>query len=235
MIGGEVRQAVMASDNSLARGIRYYNSKRYEQALRELLAVDEAISENVTLAYYTGLVLTKLERYEEALIYLEQVVSTSDSLMHVYQSRMILAYVYATTKRMQLAEYELKQLIDSGMESVQLYGSLGSVLYAMGRVPDAVDSLKRALEINPEYGGALNSLGFIYAQEGLDPAQAVQLCGRAVRLQPRNAAYLDSLAWALYKAGSTSEARESVRKALDLAPGNAEIAAHMRVIMEAQP
>ena len=224
----------MAPEDPLGRGINYYNSKRYEQALRELLTVEDAIAENVTLAYYTGLALTKLERYEEALIYLEQVVSTSDSLMHIYQSRMILAFVYATTNRMQLAEYELKQLIDSGMESVQLFGSLGTILYGMGRVQDAVDALNRALEINPEYAGALNSLGFICAQEDLDPARAVDLCKRAVRLRPRSAAYLDSLAWAHYKAGSIANARETVRKALDLAPGNPEIAAHMRVIMDAQ-
>ena len=111
--------------------------------------------------------------------------------------------------------------------------SPATILYAMGRVNDAVESLRKALDLNPEYSGALNSLGFIYAQEDLDAVRALDLCKKAVRLRPRNPAYLDSLGWAQYKSGTLGEARDTVRKALDLSPGNAEIASHMRTIIDA--
>ncbi len=216
---------------ALERGIRFYNSKRYEQALREFQQVEGEAAEDVTLAYYTGLTLAKLGRHEEALIPLEQVVSSSTSLMHVYQSRMILGYIYSVTGRGQLAQYELNQLLKAGLESVQLYGSLGHVLYTLGRVEEAVAALEKALELNGEYANALNSLGYIHAESGRHLDRAVELCRRAVRQQPRNPAYLDSLGWALYKKGNLSEARECLRKALDLAPRNSEIAAHMREVL----
>jgi tetratricopeptide (TPR) repeat protein len=220
---------------ALERGIRFYNSKRYEQALREFQEIEGEIPENVTLAYYTGLTLAKLERFEEALIPLEQVVTASTSLLHVYQSRMILAFIYAVTGRAELAVYELNQLLKAGLESVQLYGSLGHVLYALNRVDEAIAALEKALEINPEYANALNSLGFIYAERGTQLERAVDLCRRAARQQPRNPAYLDSFGWAQYRKGNLKEARETLRKALDLAPRNAEIAAHMREVLGRAP
>jgi tetratricopeptide (TPR) repeat protein len=219
----------------LERGIRFYNSKRYEQALRELRAIEGEIADNLTLAYYTGLTLAKLGRHEEALIPLEQVVSSSSSLMQVYQSRMILGYIYAVTGRAQLAEYELNQLRKAGLESVQLYGSLGHVLYVLGRTDEAIAALEKALEINPEYANAMNSLGYIYAECGRHLERAVELCRRAVRQQPRNPAYLDSLGWAYYRKGSLVDARDTLRKALEMAPRNAEIAAHLREVIARLP
>ena len=221
----------MGDPGAFERGVRYYNGKRYEQALRELLSIDGPPGEDAAVAYYKGLALAKLGRYEDALIPLEQVVGSSDNLLHVYQSRMILAFIYAVTRRYRLAEYELRKLLEAGMESVQLHGSMGSILYLMDRVDDAVTHLLRALELNADYPGALNTLGYIYAERG-QAERAVDLCRKATRLAPRNAAYLDSLGWALHKSGALQEARATLRKALDLAPGNPEIAGHMRTVLE---
>jgi Flp pilus assembly protein TadD len=101
------------------------------------------------------------------------------------------------------------------------------------KVPEAVDTLKKALDLEPKNPNALNSLGYIYAEEKMDPAKAVSLCRQAVDLAPRNAAYLDSLGWAFFRQGSLLDARANFRRALDLAPGNKEIAAHIRLCMDA--
>jgi len=58
------------------------------------------------------------------------------------------------------------------------------------------------------------------------------LCRRAAEISPRNPAYLDSLGWALFRQGTLEEAKTFFRKALDLSPGNKEIAAHMRALMD---
>jgi len=79
----------------------------------------------------------------------------------------------------------------------------------------------------------MNSLGFIYGEERLDLPRGIQLCRQAVEINPRNPAYLDSLGWACYRAGNLPEAKASLRRALDLAPGNREIAVHLREVLDA--
>jgi len=216
----------------LERGIKLYHAKKYEQALKEFKDLEEGENLNIELIYYIGLCLTQLGDYDEALLYLEQVVQSQFSFLHTFQSRMVLGFIYSVTGRYKLAEYEFKTLINSGLESSQIYSALGYVFYSQKKVEDAIDSLEKAFEMEPENTNAMNSLGFILAEEEIDLERAVKLCREAVKRKPGNAAYHDSLGWVYFKRGKIQDARLHLRKALDLAPGNREIVEHMRIVME---
>ena len=135
--------------------------------------------------------------------------------------------------RFKLAEFELRSLLDSGYESAQVYAAYGYVSYANGRTDEASSLLRKAIALDPDNPNALNSLGYILAEEGMDLPYALSLCKRAVQLRPENPAYLDSLGWVLLKLGNVQDARSQLRRALSLAGGNREIAVHMRAAMDA--
>jgi Flp pilus assembly protein TadD len=219
-------------NEKMERAVKLYHTHRFEQALAELQEIRGKSGSDPELEYYSGLALTQLGRYDEALVTLEKVVSSHFSFLHIMQSRMVLGYIYAVTGRHRLAEFEFSKVCDLGLQSSQALAALGYALYAQKKVPESVETLKKALEIDPKNANALNSLGFIYAEERMDTPQAIALCRQAVELAPRNAAYLDSLGWALFRQGNLIDARANFRKALDLAPGNKEIVAHLRQVMD---
>lgn len=219
---------------SLREGIRLYKSKRWELALAELLAAEPEggdPAENSELAYYLGLCYAKLERYDDALLYLEQVVTSGPDPVRAYQCRLALAYVYSVTDRSRLAEFELKQLIDSGYESPQIYSTLGYAAWMQKRVDPAVEFYRKALDLDEENANALNGLGFVLADSDKDIRKGLGFCKRAVDMKPQNPAYLDSLGWAHFKNGNLPEARTWLRRALDIAPREAEIVTHMRIVV----
>ncbi|MBN2736316.1 MAG: tetratricopeptide repeat protein [Spirochaetales bacterium] len=216
---------------NLANGKRLYALKRYDMALKEFKALKLDPASNMELSYYMGLVLTQLKDYEQAALFFEQVVASDYSFFHVYQCRMILAYIYAVSGRLRLSEYEFLKTIDGGIESRQVFAGLGHVFYLQKRIDLAVENLEKALRIDGKYATAQNSLGFILAEEEIDPGRAVELCKKALGSRPNNPVYLDSLGWAEYKCGRPLEARSYLRKALDMAPRNKEIAAHLRQVM----
>jgi len=217
---------------NVKRGIKLYNARRYERALEEFRSSGVDPAEDSNLAYYVGLTLTKLERYDDALMHLEMVVTSHTSFLHVYQGRMILGYIYAITGRYRLAEFEFKKLLEAGLESTQIYASLAYISYSQGNVEDSVSFLKKSLAIDPAYPNALNSLGYVYAEEGIELVRALEYCRKASELKPDNAAYLDSLGWVYFKLGEYEDARLCLRKALDLSPGNKEIAKHLKAVLE---
>ncbi len=219
---------------SFKNAVRLYNNRRYEMALRELNDLDEDPSTNSELSYYLGLCFTRLERYDEALLYLEQVVTTENNILHIYQSRMILSYIYTITGRYKLAEFELDSLLDNGYESAQVYAAFAFISYASGSRDDAHTYLEKALALDPDNANALNSLGFILAEDSRDLEYALSLCRRAVETNPDSPAYLDSLGWVCLKLGNVREARNHLRKALSLSSGNAEIVAHMKAALAAK-
>jgi tetratricopeptide (TPR) repeat protein len=220
-------------NEKLERAVKLYHAHRYEQALSELRALEAEGGGGPEIDYYVGLALTQLGVFEDALLSLEKVVNSHFSFLHIMQARMVLGYIYSVTGRFRLAEFEFSKVNEMGLQSSQALAALGSVLYAQKKVPEAVDTLKKALDLEPKNPNALNSLGYIYAEEKMDPARAVSLCRQAVDLAPRNAAYLDSLGWAYFRQGNLLEARTNFRRALDLAPGNKDIAAHIRLCMDA--
>lgn len=220
--------------SALRSAIRLYKTRRFEQALEELKTSGENPAESPEISYYLGLCYTQLGRYEDALVYLEQVVTSGDNLIQLYQSRMILSYIYTITGRYRLAQFELEQLLASGYESAQVYSAFGYVAYCQHRVNDSLVLLQKAISLDPTNPNALNSMGYILAEEEIDPMGALSYCKNAVEQKPENASYLDSLGWAYFKAGKIGEAKSFLRKALNLASGNREIAAHLKACIAAE-
>jgi len=219
---------------SLREGIRLYRTKRWDLALSELLQIDAAdldADDTADLAYYLGLSYTKLERYDDALLYLEQVVTAAPDPLRSYQCRLALAYIYSSTGRSKLAEFELNHLIGKGFESVQIYSTLAYAAWAQKKYDPAIDYYKKALGLEEGNPTALNGLGYVLADTEKDVRKGVLLCKKAVEQKPQNPAYLDSLGWAYFKNGELLEARTWLRRALDLAPRHSDIRQHMRIVV----
>lgn len=212
-------------------GIRLLKQGQYERALHHLLDVHVEAAQHPELSYYLGLCYTHLAKFDEALLYLEQVVSSQLSFTHIYQSRMILGYIYSITGRFRLAEFEFRRILEEGFDSAKTHAALAYVLHAQGDGDGALEELERAIKLDPENGNALNSLGYVLADSNRDPRRAVECCRKAVKRRPKNPAYLDSLGWAYFKLGNLEEARSTLRAAMEAAPGNKEIAAHLREVV----
>jgi Flp pilus assembly protein TadD len=181
-------------------------------------------------AYLIGLERTREGEWDEALLYLEQVVTGEPDTERGRQCRMALAYVYAMTGRFRLAEYEVRKLMEAGVESVQLFAFQGYAAWAQGRPDEAIDLYEKALALDPENPNALNGLGYILACAGRDSARALTCCRKAVDKKPENPAYLDSLGWAYYRLGFIEDARTYLGRALARAPAEPEILAHVRAV-----
>lgn len=217
---------------TIERGIQFFEQKRYEQAKKEFLALPEKPDENPILAYYLGLTYTQLEEYDKAIPLFEYVILTHNNLFFIFQCRMVLGLIYSFTQQYKLAEIELRNLIKLGVESPQVYTSLGFVLYAQKKTDESVKCLKKALKYKPNYASALNNLAYIYAEEGIDLKNSIEFARQAQKQDPDNPIYLDTLGWAFFKNGNSSDAKAYLRKALDNSKNNKDIAAHLKKVLK---
>ena len=217
--------------SELKEGVNLYNKKDYQEALVFFLSVStEDALMKIEINYYIGLIYSRLSEYEQALEYLEQVVTASKDIAKVYQCRLILAFIYANTGRTRLAEFELSKLIEAGYESVQVFSSLAYVYYEHQETEKAIDYYEKALKAAPENSTALNGLAYILAETDRDLTRSLLLCKKAVEKQPENPAYLDSMALIYHKMDLPSEAESCITRAKEKLSDNKIILKHFEMI-----
>ncbi|MDA3956305.1 tetratricopeptide repeat protein [Oceanispirochaeta sp.] len=207
-----------------------YNNGLYQEALDALLSEDIDPVDDPELAYLMGLCYTRLEEFSAAVFYLEKATERDISLIRVFQCRMVLSYVYNITRDFKSAEKQLKKVLEDGFESCQIFTSLGYALWSQKKVEESIDFLSRSLEMDPDNANTLNSMGYIMADEGINPEKAVEYCHLALSFQPDNGNYLDSLAWALFRTGKLKEARNYAERALDAGADKSVCREHLNMI-----
>ena len=212
----------------MQEGIQLYRQGKYQEALVSFLKAELTPGEYPDFSYNLGLCYTRLKKYDEALLYLEQVVTSDLGFAQVYQSRMLLGYIYAETQRLRLASFEFRKLLEDGYESAKVYAALAHVLFLDKKLDDSLDCLEKALKLDPDNMSALNSAGYVLAEREIRLNMAFLYCSRAVKAYPENPVYLDSLGWVLFKMGNKKGAVGVLRKAILLAPGQRLIKEHLQ-------
>ncbi len=111
--------------------------------------------------------------------------------------------------------------------SGDVFRKLGICYEQTDQTQKAETAFSRALELNPNDSGALNYLGYWWADEGRNLKEAMELITKAVQLYPENGYYADSLGWVYFKIGNTKKAVTWLERAVELAPDDAVIHDHL--------
>jgi tetratricopeptide (TPR) repeat protein len=111
-------------------------------------------------------------------------------------------------------------------ESAEAHYHLGSYLSRSGDGAGSEAELREAFRLDPAHAGALNFLGYSWAEKGAHLDEAMDLVRRALEVDPWNGAYLDSLGWVLYQMGRFAEAKEPIEQAARTFPFDPTVLEH---------
>ncbi len=115
--------------------------------------------------------------------------------------------------------------------SSKFYFSYGAACERAGDADKAVTLFRKCLELDPEDHTAANYLGYMWADKGTHLEEALGLIQKAVKFDPKNGAYLDSLGWVLFKLGRNDEALVQMRRAAELMKDDAVILDHLAEVL----
>jgi tetratricopeptide (TPR) repeat protein len=91
--------------------------------------------------------------------------------------------------------------------------ALSNINVIEGRTPEAEEWLEQVLDEFPEDVGALNDLGYLWADNGQHLELSESMIRVAVAQEPKNKAYRDSLGWVLFRLGRYPEAVAELKAA----------------------
>jgi len=104
---------------------------------------------------------------------------------------------------------------------------LGSIYERQKKYDQAEQEFRKVLAVNPNNAPVLNYFGYMLADRGVRIEEATSMIQRALKEDPSNGAYLDSLGWAYYKQNKLAEAEEYLRKAVDRDGHDPTILSHL--------
>jgi tetratricopeptide (TPR) repeat protein len=156
-----------------------------EEALEVLAKARQKFQQSFPLEFYTGLALTRLKNYTEAL------------------------------KHFTAAEILAKATAPNQLNAF-FYFQLGATYERTKNLSEAEKYFRKCIELSPNDAEAFNYLGYMWAENGINLKEAHEFISKALALEPDNPAYLDSMAWVLFKLGKPDEALQYIEKAVKL-------------------
>jgi len=100
------------------------------------------------------------------------------------------------------------------------------LLLRIGRIDEALVGYRQAIKRWPDSATALNALGYTLADRTDQYKEAEKLIRKALKIDPKSAAIIDSLGWVLYKLGRHEEALHELQRAYEQLDDH-EVASHI--------
>lgn len=217
-----------AADLSLTWGLGLLVDEQYARAaevFRRGLAREVAGEEKAELHFYLAAALEMDGRTEEAVA-----AARRAAKLRPNDPRFLgrVAWILYHGKRNAEAAAAYRELIDkfdADHDSTEVRDVLREARFVLSNIAateqqfsQAEEWLEQILDEFPGDAGALNDLGYLWADQNKNLLRAHRMIRAAVDKDPENAAYRDSLGWVLYRLGRFQEAVPELEKALSLAP-----------------
>jgi Flp pilus assembly protein TadD len=129
--------------------------------------------------------------------------------------------VAAARKALELAPASRQEMATNALLA------LSSAQERAGDAKGSEESLRRILSKEPDNATALNNLGYFLVERNERLDEALEMIQHAVRVEPANPSFLDSLGWAFFKLGRFEEAERNLIEAARLDQTSAAIQEHL--------
>lgn len=212
----------------LSWGLGLFGDDRYTDAAKvfQRAVDDEVTPDNPAFHTYLALALEFDGKTEQALKIARQAADLGEGAIR-YQSR--IPWILYHAKRYQAAADAYVELIkkfdgdhksDEDREQLrEARLALSNIYVLLDAVEKAEQPLEEILDEFPDDIGALNDLGYLWADQGKNLSRALEMVQKAVASEPTNRAYRDSLGWVYYRLNRHTEAIAELELAVKGQPG----------------
>lgn len=140
------------------------------------------------LTYYYGIALSEVKRHEDAMRAFEQALVEAGS-------------------------------VQPGMLDSDFFFSYGAAAEQAGHYVKAAELFKKSIELDPPRAArSYNYLAYMWIEQNQNLSEAESLLQRALKMEPDNGAFIDSLGWLYFKQGRYAEALTELLRASSALP-----------------
>jgi tetratricopeptide (TPR) repeat protein len=204
--------------------------QRFDEAQRLLALLPEQTPVRADVLRLTGLLRMRVGDHAaatEALGEATRLAPNRASLQRDY------AEALHAANRPKAALAVLADAVARWPKNADLLYAEANARHALGDEAGALTRMLRVVQLAPKHSGALNFVGYTWAEQGVRLGEAEGMIRLALESRPKDASITDSLGWVLYRQGRIEEALEALQSAIARAPDEPEVRFHLAVVLHA--
>jgi len=205
-------------------GILLFDSRNYEEAIVQMKKAILNFPDDFVNNLILGLSLSQQKDLEGAARALEQAVRINPNdltALHAY------GFTLNQLKRNDAALVYLEKALFLDPENIQVIGTMGLIYDSMKNYEMSDSLYERALLTDSTDILISNNYAYSLSERGVKLDRALALVEFALKGDPDNSSYLDTMGWVLFKLGNYSEAIEYIKKAIEFDNSNATLYDHL--------
>ena len=166
--------------------------------------------------FQLGIAYMRMREYTKAILKLEQVKGLPEADFYRARCYVNEGRYEKALEALNDAEKTAKKYKRDAFLDKRFYVEYAFVADQAGEFKKSEAALKKLLKDHPDDPMLNNFLGYLWAEKGVNLDEARKLVERALEKDSENAAYVDSMAWVLYKKKQYEDAVDRISKALKL-------------------
>ncbi|MDX1775291.1 MAG: tetratricopeptide repeat protein [Desulfobulbales bacterium] len=206
-------------------GMSYYqkeNNQKAEDQLKYIPAESSLYEDSIFLRVK---ILSESDDHPGAIELLEEQINDAETRKPSFY--ILLASLYRENEQAGEGREVYEQAVRLYPDNVDLLYNYAIFLEKKGEQGEAMSTMLKVLDLDPDNGAALNYVGYTWADNDVHLESALELIKRAVELLPDDGYVRDSLGWVYYKLGNTEQAIIELEKASGMVENDPVIKEHL--------
>ncbi len=226
----EVALSLLLAEKPENDVVKYYlataiaSQDRIVEALRLLKSIKPKDETYKKARGFGAFLLREENKFKEALKFIDEACSEMPDDVELIGYKIA---IYRELNDLDSAFEELEKISKLQPDNDQHLFNLGVLEEERGNKDSSLDYMEKAIEINGSNANALNYLGYSLAEDNKDLDRAEKLIQQAIKLEPKNGYFLDSLGWVYFQKKEFTKAVLFLEKAVVEVPADGLILLHL--------
>jgi len=202
----------------------YFDNKKYSETVKVLSNAITKFPEDFTINLLLGVAFAQLDKHDSAKIYLSKAVELNGNDINALTSY---GYTLSQLKENEQAIFYISKAIKLDPGNVDLLGTLGLIYDGQEAWTECDSIYSLALTSSPENALINNNYAYSLSKRAVRLDEALAMVKVAVKAEPKNSSYLDTIGWVYYQLGDYQNAKKYIEEALQLGGDKAVILDHL--------
>ncbi len=190
----------------------YYDNQKYDEAIKVLNEAITSFPESFPINLILGLSYTQSGKNKESKTYLKKAIDLNPNDITALSAY---AFTLNILKENDEAIIYLNKALKIKPDDVNLMGTLGLIYNAQKKYELSDSVYEAALAIDSLNALINNNYAYSLSERGINLERALKMAKIAIKAEPKNSSYLDTIGWVYYKLNNLKMAKEYLQKALE--------------------